>query len=570
MTATLIKDIYKEFHPHVLHPDVTHMYGNFTSRSGRLSNVKNNERVAFVGLQYFILDFLIEEFNTTFFQVDKDEAIAAHSRIASSIVGYKVNTTHLEALWDLGYLPLEIKALPEGSLVPYQVAPLTIVNTVEGFGWLPLMIETVMSTENWGIQTSCTTSVAYYKAFKAAFERTGAPMELLPFMGHDFSMRGMMGRHAAATSGFGHLASGFAGTDTIPAVMFAEKYYGANVDTELVGASVNATEHSVTCAWMQEGEVAFVRSMFAGAGKTGILSFVSDTWDFWKFVTEHLVTLKDEIMARDGKFVIRPDSGDPVDILCGIKVEPLGDWSTATTFEEWKVDVADEVNERFCDNLDAESPHQSETNTFSFQGKVYDVTYEPDLNRHDKQYYYVDNYGDDVSKCTFVERELSPEDKGLIECLWDIFGGTTTEQGYKLLDDHIGAIYGDAITLDRQAQIIARLEAKGFVPMVVLGIGSYSFQYVTRDTHGSAVKATNMIKNGRSIPIFKDPKTDSKKKSAKGLLRVEKDDELGFVMYDEQTPSQEAQGELQTVFLNGEIVKRTTLAEIRERVQVQL
>jgi nicotinamide phosphoribosyltransferase len=104
------------------------------------------------------------------------------------------------------------------------------------------------------------------------------------------------------------------------------------------------------------------------------------------------------------------------------------------------------------------------------------------------------------------------EIKGLIECLWDIFGGTSTDKGYKLLDDHIGTIYGDAITLKPQRQILQRLMDKGFASKVVLGIGSYSYQYVTRDTHGSAVKATSIVKNGKRIAIFNVPKTDTKKK----------------------------------------------------------
>jgi nicotinamide phosphoribosyltransferase len=525
MSATMQKDVYKEFHVHALHPDVTDIYANFTSRSGRLSNVPGNDKVAFVGLQYFIKDFLIKEFTETFFDLPKVVAVNQHRRILSAMVGYQVDVTYLEKLHDLGYLPIRIKALPEGSMVPYQVAPLTITNTVAGFGWLPLMIETVLSCENWFIQTTATTASHYYKAFKKAFEETGGPMELLPFMGHDFSMRGMPGRQAAAMSGFGHLASGFAGTDTIPAVLFAEKFYGADVDKELVGASVNATEHSVTCSWIEEGEIEFIRYMMNGPAKEGILSVVSDTWDFWKLVTQYLPVLKDEIMTREGKLVIRPDSGDPVKILTGY-----------TVFDKFVFDTIEDALDHAND-------------------------------------FPQDTYGSEVFKLadgTYVDLETGlqlqeHEVKGLVECLWDIFGGTVTDKGFKLLDEHIGAIYGDAITIERQKQIISRLKTKGFVPAVVLGIGSYSYQYVTRDTHGSAVKATNMTKNGKSIAIFKDPKTDAKKKSAKGLLRVERENgEL--VMYDEQTAEQEKGGLLATVFLDSELTRETTLQEIRGRM----
>src|SRR5690606_13888325 len=121
-----------------------------------------------------------------------------------------------------------------------------------------------------------------------------------------------------------------------------------------------------------------------------ILSVVSDTWDLWKVCTEYLPQLKDKILARDGKLVIRPDSGDPVDIICGSREI-----------------ISDELGGiRYADFL--------------------------------------------------------PKHKGVIELLWDVFGGTINEQGYKVLDPHIGAIYGDSITLERAKAICERLKAKGF------------------------------------------------------------------------------------------------------------
>jgi nicotinamide phosphoribosyltransferase len=483
--ASMQKDVYKEFHVRAYHPTVSEVYSNFTSRSGKLSNIKDGSAVTFVGLQYFILDYLIHEWNESFFRITKSTAVGRHKRIMSAMLGYDVDVKYLEDLHDLGYLPLEIKALPEGTPVPYQVAPVTFRNTHPNFAWLPNMIESVFSCDNWHIQTTATTAVEYYKRFKDVFEETEGPTELLPFMCHDFSMRGLPSRHVAATSGFGFLASGFAGTDSIPAVLFAEKYYGANVDEELVGVSVDATEHSVTCSWINEGEEAFMNYLMSVASPRGILSVVSDTWDYWSFVTELIPRMKDRIMARDGKIVVRPDSGDPVDIICGTeRVRGLG---------------------------------------------------------------------------------KTPEEKGTVECLWETFGGTTTSKGYDLLDEHIGVIYGDSITLERQSETFDRLKKKRFVPAVVLGVGSYSFQYVTRDTHGSAVKATNVIKDGKDLEIFKSPKTDSAKKSAKGLLRVENEGGK-IVMYDQQTREQEKQGLLETVFLDGKLTRTTTLKEIRSVV----
>lgn len=539
MQAGLLTDGYKLFHKTAYLPGIEEVYANFTSRSGRLSNTLENNGVVFVGLQYFILDVLVKEWNETFFNLPKEQAIPTMSRIINSYLGYEYDISHFEALHDLGYLPLEIKALPEGSVVSYGVAPMTFKSTNKDFEWVSNFIETVTSTENWPIQTSATTAIAYMKRCIKAFMDAGVDTDLCKFMIHDFSFRGMFGRHAAAMSGFGHLASGLVGTDTLPAIMFAEKYYGANVDEELVACSVNATEHSTATSAIisimeekglnvTDAEVEYVRYLFTKA-PTGTLSHVSDSFDFFAFVTEGLPKLKDEIMARDGKLVIRPDSGDPVDILCGLEF----------------FDVA---------NSD-------------FTGSYKDL--------YAAGYKYLNTCGGDryieINAEGEVVREsiTKAERDGLIETLYGIFGGTKTDKGYILLDDHIGAIYGDSITLARQDEIYNRLMAKGFAPVVVLGVGSYSYQYVTRDTHGSAVKATNIIKDGKDIAVCKDPKTDAKKKSAKGLLRVEKENGT-FVQYDEQTREQEAQGELKTVFLDGVITRYTTLAEIRQRVQEQI
>ncbi len=505
--GSLAKDIYKEFHPPAYHPEVSEVYGNFTSRSDRLSNIPKESCIGGVvnlGIQYFCLDFLIGEMNSSFFSLPKEEALQKHARIISAMLGKECNTERLGELHDLGYMPLRIKTLPEGTIVPHGMPSTTVVSTKDGFQWLTNSIETVMSCEIWGIQTSATTASAYMKVFMEYAKKTGFPNELVQFQGHDFSMRGMFGRQASYMSGFGHLASGLVGTDTIGAVMFAEKYYGANVDEELVGCSVDATEHSVTCSWIEEGEIEFIRYLMNTASPTGILSIVADTWDFWRLVTKYLPMLKDEIMARDGKIVIRPDSGDPVKILTGY------------TSNEIEID---EFNRVFCKE---------------------------------------------------TRKELTTaEVKGIIECLWDTFGGTITDESYKNLDEHIGAIYGDSITLERQEQILSRLMDKGFTSNVVLGIGSYTYQYVTRDTHGSAVKATSVVKSGRRVPIFKDPKTDQSKKSAKGLLYVGRNED-GLFFEDDVSEEREKEGLLETVFEDGKMIKTTTLAEIRELVASQL
>lgn len=530
--APLRKDAYKVFHPFAYNPDVTHVYSNMTPRFGKHSNVPSNPFMVALGLQAFLIE--MAEAWEEFFATPKSEAVHQYSRIVDSMLGKHVDTTHMEALHDLGYLPIKVKALPEGSLVPYGVPIYTIVNTVAGFGWVTNMLETDMSAETWGMCTSATTAFAY----RQRFEKVKALKEggMIKFMGHDFSYRGMFGRDAAAKSGFGHLTS-FVGSDTIPAAIFAEKYYGADVEKELVFASVDATEHSVMCSYGTDNELESLRHLMEDVTPEGIVSIVSDTWDFWKLVTEYLPALKDNIMARKGTVVIRPDSGDPVDILCGLGTYievPRGEFKQGDN-DDWY---------------------------YKFFNQYKDVEYAKLNGTYHKL--HRDAYNEVV---TVLATEIPEyEIKGLVECLWDTFGGTVVN-GQKLLDSHIGAIYGDSITLVRQDQIIKRLEAKGFVPSVVLGIGSFTYQYVTRDTHGTAVKATDTQHGeGNHVPIFKDPKTDSSKKSAKGLLMVI--DEGGYKLVSDVTPKEEASSIncLRTVFEDGKLVQRTTLAEIRARI----
>lgn len=481
-------DFYKTGHRKQYKPGTTRVYSNLTARSGEHSNIDSGTGICFVGLQMFMREFLIEDWNRNFFGRPKEVVCSEYAALISQGLGYEVETSHLESLYNLGFMPLHIKALPEGTFVPYGVPCLTMVNTVDEFFWLTNAIESVMSAELWGVIASATTTRRYLRVFADFAEKTGSPQELVPFQAHDFSFRGMMGRHAAALSSLGALLAGAQGTDTVPGIMAAKKYYGPK--EAFVAGSVNATEHSVMCSYMDEtrgdeAELESLEHLMTKVHPTGILSIVCDTWDFWKVVTEYIPKLKDVIMAREGKVVIRPDSGDPVKIMTG------------------------------------------------------------------------DGYG-----------KTEAERKGLVACLWEIFGGTHTGQGYALLDEHIGCIYGDSITLDRQWQILHRLRAANFASAnVVLGVGSYTYQMVTRDTHGIAVKSTWCEVDGEGVDIFKDPKTDDgTKKSLRGRIRVDdlsSDDSGALLVTDQCSEQHELGGCLFTVFHNGCLCPAQTVAEVR-------
>jgi len=483
-------DFYKADHRRQYPAGTEYVYANFTPRSSRLAKMLPDfdDKVVFFGLQGFIKHFLIDTWNEGFFKQPKDKVVATYKRRMDNSLGEgAVRVDHIEALHDLGYLPLRIKALPEGSRVNMRVPVLTVINTAPRFFWLTNYIETVLSAELWKSCTTATIAYEYKRLLTQYAVKTGAPLDFVPVQGHDFSSRGMSGIYDAAQSGVGHLTS-FIGTDSVASIDYAEEYYNA---TGVIGVSVPATEHSVMCMGTENSELETFKRLICELYPSGVVSVVSDTWDFWRVITEFTVALKPEILARQpnalglAKLVFRPDSGDPVKIICG----------------------------------------------------------DPDAEVDSAAY------------------------KGAVECLWDVFGGTTTDQGYKVLNERVGLIYGDSITLDRAQRILEGLEAKGFASNnLVFGIGSFTYNYLTRDTFGFAVKATWGQVNGVGRELFKDPITDSGvKKSAKGLLRIE-ESENGFTLFDEQTAEQERGGALKTVFENGKLQYECTLDQIRERL----
>ena len=558
MNPLLLTDGYKTGHHQQYPKGTTKVYSNFTPRSNKYAP-KGCDHIVSFG-QQMIMKQINDAFENEFFSKPKDEVCGEMKRELSMYLNTDYDVSHFEALHDLGYLPIQVKAIQEGTLVPIKVPVLTIVNTHPDFFWVTNYLETIISNLLWKPMTSATIAHQYRKVLTEWQEKTAAEQAwFIDWQGHDFSMRGMDSVDAVISSGLGHLTS-FSGTDSLPTIYGARKYYG---ETGFVGGSVNATEHSVMCAGSKDDEIGTFKRLIE-TYPTGILSIVSDTWDLWTVITKYLPELKEEILARDGKVVIRPDSGDPVDIICGTPT--MDSDYTGDDLDTWKEYVAETLDDQFRSNLDAEDPHSEETELFTFQGKRYKVTYSPDLNRHDKTYYYVDNYGDTVSSCKFVELETEPYHKGVIELLWDIFGGTINEQGYKVLDSHIGAIYGDSITIERANEICKRLEAKGFASTnIVLGVGSFTYQFNTRDTFGFAMKATYVEVNGEGREIFKDPITDDgTKKSATGLLKVTKEDGT-LVLHDKQTSDEG--GELEIIYENGKFFNETTLTEIRDRLK---
>lgn len=416
------------------YPNLTErIYSNLTARGTRIEAI--NETV-WIGLRYFLQHYFNEIAQETFFNRPRGEVCDEYQNMLDEYLGpNNIGTQHISDLHDLGYIPLEFWAFPEGTPVPLRIPFFTVENTHDDFFWMTNYIETLISSVLWLPITSATLARRMRQMLNHYAEITGTDPAFVDWQGHDFSFRGMENPDAAALSGAGHLLS-FKGSDTIPSWWLIKKYYDGE---GLVAASVPATEHSVMCAGGQEDERLTYKRVL-DLYPSGIVSIVSDTWDYWNVLQDIIPSLKDQIMSRDGKAVVRPDSGDPVKIICGDPAAPSG----------------------------------------------------------------------------------SAENKGTVQLLWDTFGGTVTATGHRLLDSHIGVIYGDAITYDRADAINYNLMRNGFASgNMVYGVGSFTYQYNTRDTFAMAMKATSARVDGVDRELFKDPVTDDgTKKSARGRIFV--------------------------------------------------
>lgn len=496
---SLLADFYKVSHIEQYPVGTEQVYSTWIPRSNKYH--PTTDSVVVFGPQGFIKKILIDYFNENFFSRPVEEIIQEYVRYIKFALGVAdPKSDHIRKLHNLGYLPLEIKCVPEGMSVPLRVPMLTITNTRPEAFWLTNFIETIFSCEMWLSSTSATIAKEYNRLLTWYADQTGDP-DFVKFQGHDFSMRGMGCLGAAESSGAGHLLS-FVGTDTIPAIWYLEQHYNADIEKELVGTSIPATEHSVMCAGIgQSSEFETYARLINEVYPSGFVSIVSDTMDLWSCIHNIIRPLKDDIMSRDGKVVIRPDSGNPVDIICGIPSEFLEEGENG-----W-----------------------IDTRT-----------------------------GARVRRLEMI---------GLIKALWEIFGGVINKKGYRVLDPHIGAIYGDSITLERCEKICSRLRDMGFASTnMVYGIGSYTYQYNTRDSFGFALKSTMCMVNGDEIQIFKNPKTDDgTKKSNKGVVAVVMNGD-NLECLDGLPFHNTVKDVMRTIFLDGKLLVDDSLQTLRERV----
>lgn len=366
-----------------------------------------------------------------------------------------------------GKLPLRIKAAPEGTVVPVGNVLMTVENTDPHLPWLTNALESKL-LHVWYPITVATSSREVKKMLKEKLIEAGSPLDGLDFMLHDFGYRGVSSDESAAIGGAAHLVN-FQGTDTLVAIEFLQDNY----DADMPAFSVPATEHSVMTSLGEVGEAVLVRDLL-DKYPSGILSLVGDSYDIFRFTRRIGTDFRDRVTARDGKVVVRPDSGDP-------------------------------------------------------------FTQVPQL----------------------------------LEILWECFTGTTTEKGYRVLDPHVGLLWGDGLDgPDEIEKIVVASMAAGFSPAnLVFGMGGGLLQKVNRDTERFAFKCSAQKRNGVWVPIQKNPLDQSKASKPGRLALIQTPG--GFVTMPEAT--QEGYGHkdiLQTVFENGEVTSRTTLEEARARAAV--
>lgn len=477
----LLIDFYKAVHAEMLPKGITKSVSYYTPR---MSRVKRWDKVVMFGLQGFIKTYLIDYFNEYFFKRPFADVMFEYKRVMDASLGEDTyNIGKIINLHKLGYLPIEIVALPEGTLVPIHCPMFGITNTHPDFAWLPQSLESLISAETWHPQLAATVGYTYRQIVNHYYEKTCDDNVSRARALGAFDFRGEECLESAVKAGAGWCLSHL-NTATVPVIPYLEQNYNCDCTKEPVAFGSPSTEHSVMCSnYAVDGdEITLLRRLLTEIYPNTSFSAVLDSYDYWNIIDNVLPQLKKEIMEHNGCMLMRGDSGDCVEVV------------TKTVFK-----------------------------------------------------------------------------------LWEHFGGTINSKGYKVLDPHVKAIYGDSITIQRCEEIYKILMENGFAcSNVALGVGSFSFQCIeedgelkpfTRDTFSSCIKATYCEIDGKPTPIFKNPKDGGFKKSQKGCCSVFKQgfDPMSFV---DGLTWEEACADplnlLETVFKDGKLTKVQSLAKIRQ------
>lgn len=293
----LMTDSYKCSHYKQYPPNTEFIYSYFESRGGK------HKEICFYGLQIFIKEYLMGQV-VTLEKINEAETLLK--------LHFGPNYKFPRQLWEYilvqhdGRLPIRIKAVPEGTCLPYKNVLFTMINTDPKCFWLTNYLETIL-VQVWYPMTVATNSREQKKVILKYLEKTGTPADI-DFKLHDFGYRGVSSNQTAGIGASAHLTQ-FMGTDTLAGIVTTRKYYNSGC----TGFSIPASEHSTITSWGKEGE----RDAFGNMLKQypdGLVACVSDSWDIFKAIEIWGTIFKEAIMCRNGTLVIRPDSGDPVEI----------------------------------------------------------------------------------------------------------------------------------------------------------------------------------------------------------------------------------------------------------------
>ena len=553
MNPFLLTDFYKLTHILQYRPELRELTSYLTPRGSRLKGV---DKVVFFGLSAYVHSYVVKNFNDNFFNRNFEYCECEIREVLELGLDYTdemIDETieHFKALHDLGYLPVEINAVAEGTLVPMGVPCLEIKSTNPEFFWVGQALEASLSAAIWHPMVSATIAREYRKIARDAFfatvengidERTAMC---------DFSMRGQESNESAVNASVAWLTSMW-NSSTVAARKHIKDVYTKLSTRDKMSSSIirglTSTEHSVMTshACLDGGDEYHTFKYLFKLYKNVSFAAVCDSYDFWNVLTNILPNYFMYDINERGKrglFIgVRHDSADPVEAICGtipvihtkdvLSFDELPDTMVEGSDNLYNIVIPDEIGSFLNEIV------RKNNGLFEYKGIVYQIM-AVDNDRFFKSMNSGTYGGNKVLRWALARsfnRPRTYEEKGMVETMYEIFGGSVNSKGFKVLNPGIKAVYGDSITITRAKKIYERLAAKGFAANnVSLGVGSFSFQALenedgtlspfTRDTASIAIKCTHskyVDKYGTVCErhVFKDPKDFSGKKSQKGLCRI--------------------------------------------------
>ena len=444
-------DSYKFSHWKQYPPNTTWMFSYLESRGGEY------DETVFFGLQYILKKYLSSKITKEMVEEAQEVSIAHGEPFNYEGWMYIVNELK-------GNIPIKIRAVREGSVVPVKNVLMTVESTDPKVFWIVSWFETLLMRV-WYPITVATQSYKIKKVIRSYLDRTSdEPEKEISFKLHDFGSRGVSSKESAEIGGLAHLVN-FMGTDTVVALVAGRKYY----NEPMPGFSIPAAEHSTITMWGKENETKAYENMIDQYSK-GMYAVVSDSYDLYNAV-ENIWggTLRYKVQTSGGTLIVRPDSGNPPDVV--------------------------------------------------------------------------------LKTVQLLEKK---------------FGSTLNSKGYKVLDN-VRVIQGDGINQESIVEILENLIKNGYsASNIAFGMGGALLQKVNRDTQKFAFKCSAAIVNDKLVKVFKDPVTDSGKKSKAGVLDLVygAGGEYSTVVLDK--PGRHSNSVLELVFENGAIHNSLTLSEIRK------